>query len=124
MHEIATRPPGTLCACFVSETWMVQSTNEEDYKQWRGKNLKDHPERKEAITISALKYDWNTNHLMQLFVIVEVLKVFAHPRLPRHYMETKLGEIKVIDPVGGKDVFKGRFIPSDKNKEIEDDKSD
>ena len=124
VHEMSARVPGTLAACFISETWILRDLSAEEYEPWRGKSFKDHPDRAEGVSISALRYNWDTNLLMQLFVTVEVLKVFAHPRLPRHYMETKYGEIKVIDPVGGKDVFKGRFIPSDKNKEIEDDKSD
>lgn len=114
VHAVSARAPGTLCACFVSETWMVRPKSAEEMEKWRGKSYATHPDREEAITISSLKYNWDTNHMMQLMTIAEVIKVFANPRTPRTWRETKYGEIKVIDPRGGGDRFEGRFVPSDK----------
>ena len=120
VHVMSARTPGATCSCFISETWVVKVKKEdvkdieEAWDKHKDQNLEDHPERAESVTISALKYSWETNHMMQLFVVAEVLKVFGE-RTPTAVAGTQLGEIIVVDPLmQGRHIFKGRFIPSSK----------
>ena len=74
-------------------------------------NLGDHPDRYEVLMFQMLHYERETNTMMQLSTMIEILKVLGMPRRRSMWAGTKLDDKTVTtDPLFGEGRMEGRFI--------------
>lgn len=119
VHKIAALVPGTYASVFCTEAWALRgSGGKENFDRQRDKypDLGDHPDRHEVLMFNMLHYDVDTNAMMQLATMIEVIKVLGANRSRKAWRDTNLGEDMTTDPLApGPDGMKmtGRFIFGD-----------
>ena len=113
VHKVAALTPGTLASVFCSEAWSLRAqTHEElDRNYEKYPNLGDHPDRIEVLMFQMLHYEPETNSMMQLSTMIEILKVLGEPRRRSMWAGTKLADkADTTDPLFGEGRMTGRFV--------------
>ena len=89
---------------------MPDSSGELDRNYEKYPNLGDHPDRYEILMFQMLHYEPETNSMMQLSTMIEILKVLGEPRRHSMWAGTKLGDETTTDPLFGEARMSGRFV--------------
>jgi len=118
IHKIAAMVPGTMASVFCVEAWSLRANAKDELDRQSDKypNLGDHPDRSEVVMFQMMHYDPDSNTMMQLVTMIEVLKVLGAKRSRAMWQHTKLAdEVVTTDPHSGKDGYTmtGRFIFGD-----------
>jgi len=113
VHRIAAMTPGTYASVFCSEAWGLRasSSGELDRQYDKYPSLGDHPDRYEILMFQMLHYEYETNSIMQISTMIEILKVLGEPRRRSMWAGTKLAdEVTTTDPLFGEGKMTGRFV--------------
>jgi hypothetical protein len=121
IHRIAAVVPGTYASVFCSEAWGLRANKAGEFERQREKypSLGDHPDAYEMVVFQMLHYERETNRMMQLSTMIEILKVFAARRTPHTWLHTKLADkVDTTDPLDTSKgaTMTGRFVFGDPEK--------
>lgn len=118
IHKIAALVPGTFASVFCAEAWGLRanSKGELDRNHEKYPNLGDHPDACEMMMFNMLHYERESNRMMQLNTMIEMLKVLGAKRSREAWQGTKLADkVETVDPLDTKDgpAMRGRFVFGD-----------